>query len=160
VGPLDPSNIRDTLWTKIQSGIFEAHALEELGQWVLQHRDALLHSADRPEDEKVGWVGGETDPELGGPRCFIRRWQPEEFIGRHTHPNGMLIVLLQGALEIGEGWDDANEETLTLAPETVLVRLADEGGFEHFPHTMKAAATPTVSLHLYSGSPNKGRAVD
>jgi len=156
----DPGRIRDSLWALIHPGIFNAADLERLSAWVLAHRHALVSSPDRPEDEKRGWVGGSTDPEDDGPRCFIRRWQPDEFIGRHTHPNGMCIILLQGRLEIGEGSNNRETVPVILKPGDRLVRVSDESGFDHFPHTMQAAPEATISLHLYSHSPSRGRSVE
>jgi len=150
--------VRAQLWQLIRDGVFEVQALDSLSRWVVAHREALLDSPDPPEAPRPGWVGGSPDPEIAGARCFLKQWYAGEWIGRHTHPNGMLVVVLAGSLDVAEGWDAAHEEQFTLGCGDALIRVSAEDGFDHFPHTL-GTHEETVSLHLYSAHGSRGRCV-
>jgi len=149
---------RATLWQRIVAQRFEHQPLVELARWIVEHRNALIHGGDEPSDPRPGWVGGSDDPDLAGPRCFLKFWQAGECTERHTHPNGMLIVVLEGALHVDEGWDEQNEQRTTLKRGEWHIRLAESDGFEHFPHVIRCTQD-SISLHLYSDAPNRGRTV-
>ena len=97
------------------------------------------------------------DEERSGPRCFLRAWPADERMPRHTHPNGMLVMVLSGGLRICEG-DRAVGQVVELGAGDRIIRIAEGGGFDHFPHLMRPLG-PTLSFHLYSDSPRRGKFV-
>lgn len=149
-------SVRADLWNRIVAQPFEHQALTSLAAWIIEHREALMSSVDGPRDPRPGWVGGSDDPDLLGPRCFIKYWLAGECTERHTHPNGMLMLVLEGAIHVDEGAARQNDERTTLNRGEWQIRLADHGGFDHFPHVIRCDQD-SISLHLYSDAPSRGQ---
>lgn len=85
----------------------------------------------------------------------MNNWQGGDRTARHTHPNGMLLVVLKGTLQVDEGKDRHCELRLTIPEGESIIRVADDGGFLHFPHIIRCLED-SISLHLYSDAPRRG----
>ena len=151
------ATIRDLTWERVLRTRFEPDALAELAEWVWANAVPLARSSDRPTDPRPRWIGGSLNEAVSGPRCFLREWPIDERMARHTHPNGMLLMVLTGRLRVCEG-ARAQGQVRILDPGDRLIRVAESGGFDHFPHLLRPL-TPTLSFHLYSDAPSRGRSI-
>ena len=121
------SNARKQLWEQITSEALYEPQLIRLAEWSWTHRVSLTSEPELPESPWPGWIGGSDDPTLTGPRCFLKWWEAGQETERHTHPNGMLVLVLSGRLQIREGRCVEEDVHTTLGPGQWEAEASFEG---------------------------------